>query len=261
MLVEACWNLGDRHLFLTSPHTRGDDVAELQANLGRLGFDCGRVDGIFGPLTLHALDEFQANCGAVPDGVCGADTVRTIKRVISQTGSGPGIAAVRELEHLRNERPSLSDMRIVVGQFGAVSGLARGIGRLLRARRAHVMLLDEPDAVAQARAANQFAADVYLGFEAHPEPTATVHFYRVPTFESVGGRSLADRLVRQMRTIDGLDPVTSGQRLAVLRETRMPAVLCHLGPVHDVTIATPALVRAVVDAVTQWNEAPLSPTA
>ena len=32
------------------------------------------------------------------------------------------------------------------------------------------MSLDEPDAVAQATAANHFAADVYLGFESSTEP-------------------------------------------------------------------------------------------
>ena len=58
------------------------------------------------------------------------------------------------------------------------------------------MSLDEPDAVAQATAANHFAADVYLGFESHTEPAATVQFYRVPTFESAGGRSLAELIAK-----------------------------------------------------------------
>jgi N-acetylmuramoyl-L-alanine amidase len=257
-VVEASWSLGDRLLYLTSPHTRGDDVAALQADLGRLGFDCGRVDGIFGPLTLQALEDFQANCGVVPDGVCGAETVRMIRRVISQTGTGPGIAVVRELELLRDARPSLSDMRIVVGQFGALGGLARGISRQLRGRRAHVMLVDEPDAVAQARAANEFRANVYLGFQAQPDPGTTVNYYRVPTFESVGGRSLAERLVQALRPVTDLEPEVVGRRLPVLRETRMPAVLCQLGSVREVTSSVPDLVDAVVDAVLQWNEAPLS---
>mgnify|MGYP000449767565 CR=1 FL=1 len=43
-LVEANWKLGDRLLFLTSPNLRGDDIAELQHGLSRLGFDCGRVE-------------------------------------------------------------------------------------------------------------------------------------------------------------------------------------------------------------------------
>ena len=37
----------------------GDDVAELQQRLSALGFDSGRVDGIFGDLTSAALGEFQ----------------------------------------------------------------------------------------------------------------------------------------------------------------------------------------------------------
>ena len=47
-LVEAGWTLGDRLLMITAPNLRGEDVAELQRILARLGFNCGRVDGIFG---------------------------------------------------------------------------------------------------------------------------------------------------------------------------------------------------------------------
>ena len=68
-LVEASWKPGDRQLLLTSPNLRGDDVADLQSRLARLGFDCGRVDGIFGPRTSQALADFQSNCGVTADGV------------------------------------------------------------------------------------------------------------------------------------------------------------------------------------------------
>ena len=73
-LVEASWRRGDRLLFLTSPNMRGDDIADLQARLGRIGFDCGRVDGIFGPRTARALEDFQNNAGLLADGTCGAGT-------------------------------------------------------------------------------------------------------------------------------------------------------------------------------------------
>ena len=56
----------------------------------RLGFDCGRVDGILGPRTARALEEFQSNCGIAADGVCGPDTVRTLTVMSCQTGAGPG---------------------------------------------------------------------------------------------------------------------------------------------------------------------------
>ena len=48
-LDEARWALGDRVLTYTVGHlVPGDDVAALQQRLSDLGFDLGRVDGIFG---------------------------------------------------------------------------------------------------------------------------------------------------------------------------------------------------------------------
>jgi N-acetylmuramoyl-L-alanine amidase len=251
-LVEASWNLGDRLLYLTSPNLRGDDVADLQSRLCRLGFDCGRVDGILGPATARALEEFQSNCGTAADGVCGPDTVRTLAMMSSQTGAGPGIAAVRERERLRAGLGSVAECRVVVGQYGGLSALTRTLSRELRLRGATVMSLDEPDAVAQASAANHFAADVYLGFESHTAASATVQFYRVPTFESAGGRSLAELIADRLGQLDGLTPEVRGMRLPMLRETRMPAVQCIFGPVRFAIDAGPAIAAAIVEAVEQW---------
>ncbi len=251
-LVEASWKLGDRLLFLTSPNLRGDDVAELQSRLARLGFDCGRVDGILGPGTARALEEFQSNCGTAADGVCGPDTVRTLTIVSSQSGAGPGIAAVRERDRLRFGLGSVAECRIVVGQYGGLSALTRTLSRELRLRGATVMSLDEPDAVTQATAANHFAADVYLGFESHTEPAAAVQFYRVPTFESAGGRSLAELIVDRLGNLVDLTPEVRGMRLPMLRETRMPAVQCIFGPVRVAIDAGPAIAAAIIEAVEQW---------
>ena len=251
-LVEASWKVGDRLLFLTSPNLRGDDVAELQSRLGRLGFDCGRVDGILGPRTAQALEEFQANCGTAADGVCGPDTVRTLTIMSSQSGAGPGIAAVRERERLRAGLGSVAQCRIVVGQYGGLSALTRTLSREFRLRGATVMSLDEPDAVAQATAANHFAADVYLGFESQTEPATRVQFYRVPAFESAGGRSLAELIAHRLGHLDGLLPEVHGMRLPMLRETRMPAVQAVFGPVRVAIDAGPAIAVAIIDAVEQW---------
>ena len=55
-LEEARWKLGDRSLNLqTPPLMRGDDVAALQSRLTEMGFDCGRVDGIYGPRSESAV--------------------------------------------------------------------------------------------------------------------------------------------------------------------------------------------------------------
>lgn len=258
-LVEASWKFGDRQLMLTAPNMRGDDVAELQSRLARLGFDCGRVDGIFGPRTGRALTDFQSNCGIRADGVCGPKTVRAIMLVSSQTGDGPGVSAVRDRERLRAGLDSIAQCRVVVGQFGGLSALTRSLANELRQRGATVMSLDEPDAVAQAVVANHFNAHAYVGFEAKADPAATVHFYQVPTYESAGGRALAELIVDQLSLTPvfsgapGVQPVARGRRLPVLRETRMPAVLLHLGPVRSATDAAHHLAAAVGQAVELWT--------
>ena len=77
--VEASWQLGDRPLRLSPRTCAATTSATLQTALGRLGFDCGRVDGIFGPATARALEDFQRNCGLDVDGVCGTATVRALQ--------------------------------------------------------------------------------------------------------------------------------------------------------------------------------------
>jgi N-acetylmuramoyl-L-alanine amidase len=244
-------------LVLTAPNVRGDDVAELQGLLGRLGFDCGRVDGILGPATVRAVEDFQRNCGILVDGVCGPVTVRALELLARQSGSGPGVAAVRELATFTTSR-SFSELRVVVGQFGGLSALTRQLARALRRRGATVTPTDEPDAAAQAAGANRFGASVYVGFEARPAACSTAAYYAVPAFESVGGRALARRLVQTFdRRVPELSLTTTGMRLPVLRETRMPAVLCSLGPVQRVVDLTPSIAAAVVDALRMWAAAPL----
>ena len=49
-------------------------------------------------------------------------------------------------------------------------------------------------------------------------------------------------------------------RLAVLRETRMTAVVCSIGPVQRLVDATPGLSDAVVEALAAWVESPIAHT-
>ena len=52
MLEEARWKLGDRVLSIsTGPLMHGDDVTNLQTRLIEMGFNCGKVDGIYGANT------------------------------------------------------------------------------------------------------------------------------------------------------------------------------------------------------------------
>ena len=109
-LVESAWVLGSRLLYLTSPHMRGDDVQAMQTVLAKLGFDCGRADGIFGPNTLRALTEFQQNYGITADGICGVNSIRALERTSSQSGEGPGIVTDRKSTRLNSSHSQQSRM-------------------------------------------------------------------------------------------------------------------------------------------------------
>jgi N-acetylmuramoyl-L-alanine amidase len=255
-LVEAGWHLGDRLLLLGAPHLRGDDVAHLQTSLNQLGFDCGRPDGILGTQTARAMEDFQRNSGLTVDGICGPQTLQMLELVGRQTGSGRGVAWIRESEAMTQET-TLASLRIVVGQFGGLSSIGRGVARSLRAHGATVVSTDEYEASTQAAAANRFGATIYLGFEARSDTRTIIAYFAVPTFESVGGRSLATHITTHLDGVLPAPPELHGMRLPVLRETRMPAVLCCLGPVRDVVDESAAVADAVVEAVSAWSVTPL----
>ena len=254
MLVEASWSLGDRLLYLRSPNIRGDDVAELQSHLSRLGFDCGRVDGIYGPLTVRAVTEFQQNCGLAGDGICGPTVVDTLGRIGGQSGTGPGIAAVRETESLG---PDSNLHRIAVGQYGTMSNIAHAVSRRLKTAFPQTIAV-EGDPVDQALTANRFGADVYVALEPSPDAGCTFCYYEVPTFFSVGGKSLALRLSDTLsKKMPDMPCRIQGLRMPVLRETKMPAVVCAVGPVDVVLQRAAKVVDVVVLAVSEWLAEPL----
>lgn len=113
-LEEARWKLGDRSLYLTpSPMMRGDDVAQLQSRLTDMGFDCGRVDGIFGSKTELAVKEFQKSVGATIDGKCGPATITALIR-LTKTVAGGAPTKLREAAHQQSRGPALAGKVIVI---------------------------------------------------------------------------------------------------------------------------------------------------
>ena len=110
-LWEASYRLGDRLLYHRRPMLRGDDVSELQSRLNSLGFDSGNVDGIFGPDSRRAVNEFQHNRGMAEDGIAGPTTIaelRVVARVVPETGR----EAVRERQWLRSLPDTIVGTRI-----------------------------------------------------------------------------------------------------------------------------------------------------
>jgi N-acetylmuramoyl-L-alanine amidase len=253
-LVEAGYRLGDRLLFLRQPMLRGDDVATLQRRLGTLGFDPGKVDGLFGRATAKALAEFQRNVGLATDGICGPTTVQALERLGPRCEGPLSVAAVRELETLRSAPRTLTERRVAVGDAGGLHALADAVARVLTARGALVTTVRHPEPAEQAAEANAVGAEVYLGFTVDPEVDGcTTAYYAGHRYESPGGRRLAE-LVQELvpSTLDLKDGGVRGMALPVLLETRMPAVLCELGPPSLVVEHTAELATAFGDVLAAW---------
>lgn len=258
-LVEAGWRLGDRFLYLRRPMLRGDDVADLQARLGSLGFHQGRVDGIFGPDSAAAVREFQRNTGLVADAIYGRDTDAALARLSPRAGGTALVGDVRERVAQAQQPRRLGDRRVVVGETGGLDALATAIARTLRAAGAEVTVLHHPDGSAQANEANHFGADCYLGVQLRDEAGCTASYFGTTRWESPGGRSLAKLVADEVAGDGPLVGAGRAQAMAVpvLRETRMPAVVCEVGPPSLVVSTLAELADRLGRAVTRWAEGPL----
>lgn len=238
---------------------RGDDVASLQHQLANLGFDCGRVDGILGPQSVHALTDFQTNYGLAPDGICGPETLHALDRVIGHGGDGPGIVAVREYEELLRRDFFGADgtsPRVVIAALRNESPqlvhLAQQVSRRLYSQSDQVIIIDHADIDAHIRTANTFDAHVYIGIDYGAGGDDSVAYYETPTFVSQGGRSLAQRVVKELCVVSKTKVQISGMRLPVLRETRMPAVICTIGVPTMLVERQKTYADALATAISAW---------
>ena len=112
-IEEARWKLGDRSLKVDSPMMRGDDVATLQSRLIDMGFNPGRVDGIYGTSTEAAVKEFQKSVGVKVDGICGPGTVMSLMRLM-RTVTGGAPTQLRDQAVREKRGPALADKVIVL---------------------------------------------------------------------------------------------------------------------------------------------------
>lgn len=258
-LDEARWRLGDRLLsyVVTNPQT-GDDVVGLQRRLSELGFDVGRLDGLFGERTGEALREFQRNVGIPADGTCGPGTFKALNRLAPiVTGGRP--EKLRATETLRragkrlpgkvvvidpacgggdvgNEAHGLSEAAIVEDLAQRVEGrlAATGVRTFLtRGPMADASLDDE----ARASFANDTGANLMVSL--HVDASDNPHARGVSTFyygserdgtASAIGEQFAGLIQREIvaRT-DLQDCRTHRKAWSLLRHTRMAAVWVELG--------------------------------
>lgn len=257
-LVEAGRQLGDRYLYRRTPMLRGDDVAELQQRLSALGFDTGRVDGIFGDLTSAGLGDFQRNVGLPVDGIVGKSTVAELIRCGSRHAGTELVSSVRDRELLRQAPRTMAGRRLALGEEGGLDATIGALRRLLVGRSALVTTHHHPDGSVQASEANASRAEVYVGLRLDPsQRRCSTAYYTGYRYSSPGGRRLAELFQSTLPGKLGVaDAGSHGMSLPVLRETRMPAVICEVGPASLVVEHTPTLARAIVDALTEWVDTP-----
>lgn len=278
-LQAARLSLGDRLLSLAGRWYVGDDVTALQERLAELGFDTGRVDGVFGPLTETALRSFQREYGLVPDGVCGPRTLRALKQ-LGRLVTGGRPQQLRESEQLHRSGAALAGKVVVVdpGHGGPVRGAeghgldeasivldlaARLEGRLTAVGVRTVVTRGAdscPTDSERAALANEVRADLVLSLHVDRGSTpacqgvATYHYGTGSGTTSTMGERLASLVQREVvaRT-DLLDCRVHAKTWALLRLTQMPAVRLELGhvthPGDAARLADPAFRDVVAEGV------------
>jgi N-acetylmuramoyl-L-alanine amidase len=225
---------------------RGDDVAALQARLTEMGFHCGRVDGIFGPMTEAAVKEFQKSVGVVVDGKCGPATIIGLLR-LTKIVSGGAPAALRESALQKNRGPALANKVVVIDpgsndyEKEIVYDIAQRLEGRLLALGASVFLTrgtqNNPTEAERIAFTNKNGADllISLHIDSHTNPEA----HGVATFfygndqhgvHSIVGERFASLVQRELcaRT-DFLNCRAHAKTWDSLRLTSAPAVRVDLG--------------------------------
>jgi len=259
-VVEAGFRLGSRLLYRRTPMLRGEDVAELQRRLSRLGFDTGRVDGIFGNQTVDALTEFQRNVGLHADGVLGHRTLSELDRLSMRTGTSSLVSPVRErLAVVESGRASgLIGRRVAVIEPGGFSTGSAAVCRALRdAGVSAALAFSHRDPSRCAGAANEAKVDCLVALRLTTDgATCRTAYYRGFRYESAASRHLAELIQTDLpRALNLADGGIRGMALPILRETRMPAVEIELGLPEQVVPRTALLAKVIVSALERWTGA------
>ena len=228
-LVDAGYRLGDRMLYHRVPMMRGDDVAELQARLNSLGFDTDKVDGIFGPATLHGLLDFQRNRSLAEDGIAG-DLVASELRLVGRATQKPGREAVRERQWLQTLPDSITGQRIYIDpecrtddESGATWNAAMEASAAIQLLGGHPIISHSidtsPPPSIRAQRANRLNVDIVIGFFLPQDGEEAVFYFSSEHSRSEAGMAVADLVGERL----GLS--SAGRTMPILKNTRSPAIV------------------------------------
>lgn len=224
-LEEANWTLGDRLLYESSPLLRGDDVADLQVRLAQLGFNPGRIDGIFGPILTRALREFQENSGLEVTGVLTRTTLHELTR-LQRHSERHLITEARD-----SELTTGSSSEVVIwGEGTDLDDLTDEIGRY---RTIHQIHGNDPQVVAHF--ANTVNAHLVLSLAKIPLANSIhLHYWAGYQTYSRRGEQLASAIAARLSSAAHSPRVeVTGMALPILRETRMTTLHVEVGELSD----------------------------
>jgi N-acetylmuramoyl-L-alanine amidase len=238
-LVRAGYSLGDRMLYHRVPMMRGDDVSELQRQLNALGFEAGKVDGIFGPDTLDGLLDFQSNRRMAEDGIAGREVVGELQLMARATAKA-GREGVREREWLARLPHTL------VGQRFYVDAACRTATERTDAWRAAITFAKiiqdlgatpvlsrsadtAPNERVRAVRANRLAVDLIVGFAECGSDGPGVSYFASMHSSSAAGEHMATAIAER------LGVTVQGRSVPMLKHTRSPAVVVAADPLDEST--------------------------
>jgi N-acetylmuramoyl-L-alanine amidase len=286
-LDSARWRLGSRTLFHSVPNALiGEDVRELQERMLEMGYDSGRADSIYGPRTARAVAQFQREVGLSPDGSCGPQTMKALRRLGRKVVGGRP-QWLREAEAFRQAGTNLMGKTIVIdpGHGGGddlgvvvpdgplrwneadlVFDLAARLeGRLAAAgMRVHLTRGPQPTSTLtgaeRAELANGLNADllISLHLDGHESDdahgVATYHYGTGSGLSSTVGERLANLVQREIVVRTGMrDCRVHAKTWDLLRLTKMPTVRVDLGylssPVDRDRLVNPLFREQIVEAI------------
>lgn len=225
----------------------GDDIAVLQSRLTEMGFDCGRVDGVYGPRTEIAVKDFQKSVGVTIDGKCGPSTIIALIR-LTKIVSGGVPSTLRQNAMQQSRGPALANKVIALNPIGddelVYDVAVRTEGRLL-ALGASVFLTrgasNNPTESERIAFSNKSGADlmISLNVDSHINDKAhgvATYFYGSDAhgIHSIVGERFASLVQREIcaRT-DLINCRTHAKTWDLLRMTTAPTVRIDLGYVSN----------------------------
>lgn len=224
---------------------RGDDVAELQVRLAQLGFNPGRIDGIFGSLTAEALSEFQRNCALEPSDTLTRETLQALRRMSATNTSRSLVTDARDLAGFN---PVTGGAVLLCGDGPLVTALAVALGE-------ETLVRTEIDTTQEhaALCANEHDVALVLSFQTleHIEGLH-LHYWASYRSHSHRGELLASSLAAVLAHLPDVPRIeVTGMALPILRETKMTTIHVEHGNIpeqvlHQAVTAFEGLVGQVI---------------